>query len=448
MDFDALPLLTYKVAPCIYDLSTGLHYVSIRDQMLRGFILGNALIDAANAGATKSSALIIGAGVAGVSCALTLSKAGWNVHLQDASKNAPFVLQRSSNARFVGPFIYEWPLCFFEDQRYPPRQGILSPFSNSSLPYLCFDHVAPVSAASLIPVWEDILRGELKSSSNFTFKAKASASVSLRYIRAWREDRRRSIPAVGRTWAGRVRTSFKASNIVLAAGMGPERPCASGTSAFWSDDSLLRLNCGEVAPPCVTVSGGGDGALQDFLRAATGREHPLLLWDSLVAATKNGGMSLEKALGEVIALEHQHALAMIWSSDIAREYETLDGAYSNICSDLAADPKVSVVVQSWRRHDVSAVRLVVRERYIGKAYALNRFLVHLMDKVFANAKSQYARVALGVPSGTMPLAGLPSVVIERHGINAQEAPAKLLGVTKISETRRGMFSRIPLPLCL
>ncbi len=75
---NALPLLAYKVGPNLFDLSSQMHNVSMRDQMQRAVVLAEALV-AGNQFALPDSSnhvLIVGAGVAGVAAGIVLARHG------------------------------------------------------------------------------------------------------------------------------------------------------------------------------------------------------------------------------------------------------------------------------------------------------------------------------------------------------------------------------------
>ncbi|UZW60064.1 FAD-dependent oxidoreductase [Lysobacter enzymogenes] len=113
---DSLALLTLKCAPNVFDLSADMSHASIRDQVVRARLLAR---DLAALPQPPRSVLVVGAGFAGVSAALTLAKAGIAVTVVEVNPK-PFELQWHADDRYVAPFMYEWPSYGADDQRYPP----------------------------------------------------------------------------------------------------------------------------------------------------------------------------------------------------------------------------------------------------------------------------------------------------------------------------------------
>nr|NLU60157.1 FAD-binding protein [Pseudomonas sp. BIGb0427] len=60
--------------------------------------------------------VIIGAGVAGMSAALTACELGIAKVVVLEASGEPFSLFKGLHSRHVGPFMYEWPSPFFNDQ--------------------------------------------------------------------------------------------------------------------------------------------------------------------------------------------------------------------------------------------------------------------------------------------------------------------------------------------
>ncbi len=115
-EVNALALLSLKVAPNVFDISSGQYHVSIRDQIVRAQLLVRDLCCLDD---VFKSVLVVGAGAGGAAVAVAAAAAGKKVRLIDAA-DAPFNLQRGTTKRFVGPFMYEWPESIHSNQSYPP----------------------------------------------------------------------------------------------------------------------------------------------------------------------------------------------------------------------------------------------------------------------------------------------------------------------------------------
>ena len=116
---NTLSILALKVAPNVFDISSGLFHISIRDQMLRARTLVRDLDKGNQLVLPAAHVLIVGAGVAGVSAAMALGELVVETVVVDSAAE-PFSVQKNVTSRFVGPYMYEWPSDFFDDQAFPP----------------------------------------------------------------------------------------------------------------------------------------------------------------------------------------------------------------------------------------------------------------------------------------------------------------------------------------
>src|ERR1700759_2121962 len=89
----------------VYDTGSVQSPGSIRDQIMRGQWIAERAIEDGRIGPDKP--LLVGAGAAGVSAALTASTQGVVVHLVDC-EDGPFSRQLTCSTRFVDPSVYEW----------------------------------------------------------------------------------------------------------------------------------------------------------------------------------------------------------------------------------------------------------------------------------------------------------------------------------------------------
>ena len=485
----ALPLLAYKVGPNLFDLSSRLHYVSIRDQSHRAVALAESLV-AGKQLHPEDRVLIVGAGVAGVVAGMVLARHGVRVQIVDTSMRAPFALQRGVRTRYVGPYMYEWPLPLHDCQRMPPPEaGVLSPWDQGKTT-LPFDSPDPVSPGRLAIKWQRILKQEIAASGGLLrLQVGIDGAATNRQVGAWLEAERhaheRAEPdRVGRPvaihggapWRGSQapERSFAPRFVLLAAGMGPERNIVgdSGGSLlldggeFWANDDIPKHRCGLASAPRVVVIGGGDGGLQDVLRTTTIDDHPLQTWQRLRNADRNG--VLPRALADIQVLEAQHALNAIWAAPDAlrlRELPILDASYQALAARLAKDPHIARAVRASLRKDVKSVHLCIREAWFSKAYALNRLLVHLFEQSASAARRSRGAVGLTVvrqvqlasvgemertrtltfSDGTALVA---DIAIVRFGPDPSALPGQWLGLTARDTANRQELAAVPLPLYL
>lgn len=403
---DSLSMLSLKCAPHIFDLSSGMSNVSIRDQIVRATILVHDLLAS---GEPCRELLIVGAGVAGVSAAVEAAKAGVQVTVVDTDL-APLGLQASSKQRFIGPFMYEWPAPFHDCQDFPPHRwsgrGTL-PSKNfptilgwqSSLP------MSSVDFADTLCDWLrhflEIFRHEHPTKPQPCFLMKADAAAVAEFVRNFSKGHIKHGVVKGKSWGlddanddnirETVSIDIVPDFILLAAGMGKEQlslPTAiSGKKdvteeptegAFWGNDNLQANHRARIG-----IFGGGDGALQDFLRALTPFDHPLqfmehLKQDHIVHAL------LEKEYAFLLSVEQQSRLQATWTSN-PHVYKTLDLECLDVARRLASDINIRRRVANGLREMPATpasgddfVHLYVRDTFFGKAYLLNRFLVYLI----------------------------------------------------------------------
>lgn len=486
----ALPLLAYKVGPNLFDLSSNLHHVSMRDQIHRAVALAEALV-AGNQFQFGKQVLIVGAGVAGVVAGMVLARHGAEVQIVDASKRAPFSLQRGVDTRYVGPYMYEWPLAIHGCQQMPPPSGeVLFPWATSKPTALPFNNSLPVDPDGLVTAWESILIQAIASSGGrLRLQVGINSALTNVEVKRWlhterhiaekRQPRKRTRTVTvygGTPWGGSRKPSARLVPrfVLLAAGMGAENNIIKDGSgnvlltgnAFWARDGIRKPCCGLSSSPRVVVIGGGDGGLQDALRAATIDDHPLSTWDRLLAADANN--VLPKALADIQAMEAQHALNTIWTAATPwrdQELPTLDAAYQSLAKSLAADKNIELAVLSSLRKDVVSVHLCIRDEWFSKAYALNRFLVHLFEQCAKNARGISGSPSLEVirnvtltavqNHGAMQTLTFSNgttldaeIVVVRFGPDRSGLPGQWLGLTTKDTANRQELATVPLPLYL
>lgn len=496
---DSLSLLSLKVAPNVFDLSSGMHHVSIRDQIVRAQLV---VRDLARADRNLENLMIVGAGVAGLSAALYAAEQGiCNVVVLEAG-NEPFSLFKGVTNRHVGPFMYEWPNSFYNDQSYPSHDRTpWTAFANS--PFV-WSSKHPCSADQLAKLLTQALKDRLaalppnlrplifvnvpKAKIRNDIRAFASAEGARHQARL--QGHALPLPhAVDlqdeQTWPSSTATATPLfpQYVLLAGGMGQEdlslvkkdagdTPYTGGNPvprvdcpSFWANDRLLE------AATCnhrVAVFGGGDGALQDVLRALTGRAHPLQLLHELqrVASVKRLLMSVS---ADLHALDRQGRQFATWTTR-NHEFEGLDWACRGIAERLARNPRVIRRVGQLLRHGTGHVTLIVRESYFDKAYLLNRFMVHLfwacarqrpsswagrmqMDVRFRSRACSYQPQSTGhaIEILDMAKARVSTVLADqlavRYGIEPGTVPgAQLIQVSRAKSEYRTTMARVELPL--
>lgn len=152
-------LLTYAVphepvsrGPLLYDISSGLQPMSIRDQMFRGYILvKRALTRNLIQPHQDVPLLIIGGGVAGAIASLTAIEN--NVPVMLVEKSNLFAVQESADHRTVCPTQYDCPAAHWDRRVYP--------WTGASMPLSWYRE----AASKVTAVWRSHLRGAAKKHS-------------------------------------------------------------------------------------------------------------------------------------------------------------------------------------------------------------------------------------------------------------------------------------------
>lgn len=408
-----LAMLATKCAARVFDLSSDLRNVSIRDQVVRAQLLVRELLQEPEC----QRVLVVGAGVSGVTAAVALAAAKREVLVVETNA-APLSLQGACDWRYVGPFMYEWPSHFFDDQAYPPS-GTGWPAPPPSTPQW------PGPALSARPPLDPLTAADLAAHLGAWLKRQAPAPAVLcgvdpdavqdyvkDFVAYWEAQHLSPAtspprPALnvqrlgGSLWCGTrpALDDIEIDYVVLAAGMGNENTTlndrwgkpAFTARRFWLDRDDLREPT--TADQQVAVLGGGDGALQDVLRALTHFDHPLQMWHFLrsgrgIAASPDyptwqadkTRQALDDLLPELAAIEQQHRLVAMWdpTRDSARA-QVVDQACEALAQRAARQPDVEAGVLASLRSGTGCVTHLMREQHFGKAYLLNRFLVHLIE---------------------------------------------------------------------
>ena len=483
---DTLAILAYKIAPRIFDVSTNLNNISIRDQIIRSRQLVFDLI-ASKSLLPGETLLIIGASVAGLSCGLVAASKGIKTVILE-KKDEPLNRFKGVTNRLVGPYMYEWPACFSKIQKFPivgSENVMESWFMNSDETLLRFDTSNPISPQSLRKKWIKQLDGlSPKIGNNLSIYVDVIATFVISgYLSEWREKAKTptavlELETVGNLW---VKLGEKTLNqtvkcsprqIILAAGFADEiitNPMGSksATPNFWGNDKLLRHQAGSPTPPHIVVVGGGDGALQDCLRAIT-REKNLLVTIAKIRAT--APPKFDEIELKILAIEHQHQLSLTWARNknfSLKLLEILDNAYRELAKEILDQPKVREKIYAEMRPDIKSVTLCLARSHIEKAYSLNRFLIHLFNEAHlkdGKKRKNHFRVIFGCgKSDSYKWNGSKKFFVEKGGkkhpekievdcdifverIGLNKPPAsQLLGIENFDLLNRVHLSKIPQP---
>ncbi|MFN4350527.1 MAG: hypothetical protein ACK4F6_06960 [Hylemonella sp.] len=490
---DSLSLLSLKVASNVFDLSSGMNHVSIRDQIVRAQLV---VRDLRRGDPSLNSLLIVGGGVAGVFAGLAAADLGVSEVVIVDVADQPFSLFRGVTQRYVGPFMYEWPSPFFGDQSYPEHQN--TPWGSHSASPLRWASAQPCNADQLATLLTQELNQRLAAADKprpriYLNVDKAAVQSFVRTFAQTeakaaldRQQRRpRGLPAeflqhnvLDYETQGVVSIQMRPQYVLLASGMGHEdrqlvKVDAAGSSygganftgtSFWANDNLLTT---AIADRDIYIFGGGDGAMQDTLRALTGLPHPLQLLCVLEkdAVTKAAIDGLSAIL---LALDRQGRQYATWTRG-AEAYEALDRECQKLAGQLAKKINVENQVTGALRQGIGNVSLFVRESHFGKAYLLNRFLVHLIAACCRSRSMSTgpSRMSLSLHFGHQPVGYAysgshqvliqnlatkvtgrynPQEIVVRYGIERDTVPgAQMIQVSDRPSRQRTTLARVELP---
>ncbi|MBJ7312223.1 NAD(P)-binding protein [Rugamonas sp. CCM 8940] len=475
---NTLSLLALKCAYNTFDLSSGLSNVSIRDQMVRAKLLIRDLVHSKE---PCREILIVGAGIAGACAAVEAAKHEIRVVCVDRNER-PFQLQHVSAHRYVGPYMYEWPAAFSELQHFPPLDWpdakTMSKFFRTEFGWRALEPMASNVLADKLDTW---LRDRLAAPATPAqphpeFLMALPAAQVRQYVLAFIKGRK---PLAGQFKAARhwpdgsvADVDIRPDFVILAAGMGRENcTLVEGVEGikFWKDDTLWQP---AVNTKQVGIFGGGDGAMQDFLRVLSIFNHPLAFIEAL-KQDHAVRVLLEREYAYLLSIEQQHRLESTWtlpsaSHDIWRQ---IDSQCREVAQRLAMHYCVRRAVAAGVKPDGGGrVELFCREAYFGKAYLLNRFMLHLLNTCRRESTEEFdGRLPFAIHFMREARSGSVShgiydivvadtknpmgqerkkfeVVAVRFGVNRDTTAVKqLLGLKNKALASRTSMAQIPLP---
>jgi protein-L-isoaspartate O-methyltransferase len=357
----------HRKSPLVYTVS-GPSPISIRDQMLRGVTAVHRLLESGEIGPQRAL-LVIGAGAGGATAALQAAYARVQAILIERASKA-FLAQRSARSRWLDPTQYDWPLDHCHAGRLP-----WSPF-HPPLPLNYRTGRADVLSLD----WESTLNAEERRLGG-VLKVHYATGVS------------RTDPLSPTPVGDKLRVTLDsgvqvdAGAIIEAMGHGNERCwvkdaggvlCYEG-QPFWGTDQFTSLYSPQHE---VLISGSGDGALQDYLRAVThlGRAIDIAVQcdipQTILAAVQSAEDRAHRGRSWVCdddpVTRRRHEERFLWELDEVHRSQA-DRALRNpfVIRGLGRlFPAQSVPVP---------VTIVFPEPYLSCYYGLNRFLTWLLS---------------------------------------------------------------------
>jgi hypothetical protein len=384
--------------PLLFDIS-GRAPISIRDQILRGRYLVHGLSRLKLLG-PGSKLLVVGAGVAGVTTVLeALRRGDGDVILVDR-KPIPFATQAQCTTRWIDPAQYDWPAPHFDRSRWP----VASAHASSASVPMGFQ-AAP--AAHIAGRWSNALAAQVASLRGRA----ASSRLSQHYaheLTHWQANLSAGGDVQGYNVTCRLVRSGSGSSwiwldvdtIVLAYGVKAERtivadPASPATTPqhgasscvfegrhFWANDPFQQLDFGLSGTGNVLVSGGGDGALQDFIRLTTGQDSARAVFE---AAFSRVPQLRELLVSQLWHEDDQAHRALLWSVDkpslhaiLTRLHQAHTSAIREVRGSAAWAQIETALSQLTAGRNLARIQLAHPCDHFSPCYSLNRLIALLI----------------------------------------------------------------------
>lgn len=371
-------LIAHYRAPLLFDIGGVLTPIAIRDQMIRGKMMVDRAIEQGLI-ARQRPLLVVGAGAAGATAAIRSAERGVPTTLIER-ESGPFTRQAGCRSRWIDPTQYDWPLTHWWRRRYPwprtPRMPLRFAAQRSNVVAVRWAHTlhrARLRFAHLhvffqtILIWPPVLAGYY-------------LTVSLSHFRT-----------------GMLAPPRNFGMVLFSTGFGTERTTIGAYSGFrfWDDDPFERADFGTgLSNPRIFISGGGDGALQDFLRIVTHHKSA----ESIYATLFNGGNKTLRALRRQVerrlrSAEDQAQRAYVWGATAAHNHDVLTRLHQDHQSVVdwllqSGRQAIRDRIQNLLRDPFPAVTLCHPCTHFDQCYALNRFLV-LLISTFLQEREKY-----------------------------------------------------------
>lgn len=354
----------------LFSISGRLRPGSIRDQIIRGTTVvrrayEQGLIFKEGPAQRSRDVVVFGGGVAGVTSAMQASLLGIPTVLLPGFRGL-FDRQAGCSTRWICPTECDWPSSHWNMRRYPWVKPAV-PLSYEA------DY-----ASTLAATWAEAFKQHLASGYPLQVSAEDRV-IGQPYGTVFRQ---------GNTLLRRVQThrlGIRDFGIgIVAIGPGVEK-CDSGSfkgTPFWHPDSLTELDWGITNKLYrILISGGGDGALQDTLRAL------LKVPASDAIRILNIPKRIQRRIAEA---EDWASRAFAWGASNAHDHAALSDLqkkHEHAVRDFYNKTGVAERIESdVLRTTLPEVHLVYKCQHFGPSYAINRFLVLLLALHCRNEK--------------------------------------------------------------
>jgi hypothetical protein len=364
-----MPFLhAHEVTRKVCDLSGRLAPASVRDQMLRA---DGIIVRAHAAGYFRGGKrlLVVGGGASGLAAALRAIQLEIPTLLVEQGES---LVQRQVQcpSREIDVFVYDFPAGHWKSNWERER---------------LFDE--PAVPLNLKPSTAEVVGLRWIMGFNRAVAA-ARGLIEIRYSDAPVCMARALEPDGSRGVCFESGASEEFSFVFCATGFVEQTTLGTFRSfAFWEADAIRRPHGGLRPGQAFVISGGGDGALQDYLRLIakpdTTREL-LATIDPFIPPAH---------LRNLADAEDAFSRSYIWAGDPSEDQRLLEAIherYSFVAKELFSRRQVQRTLEAALRPDAPWVILVHQTPWFGKCYGVNRLLVMLWDEFFRRTASSQA----------------------------------------------------------
>lgn len=292
-----------------------------------------------------------------MAAAMTAAELGIPVRLRETAAR-PFAVQANCPSRWLHPHQYDWPLAWYSDPEFPRPEEDYLPL-----------HWRADYSASVAAQWQTQYDDFLQRGYDFQawYNSPPLPETSPEQLEA----------ACDRDLATGNRFYFGA--YLLCRGFPSEKVSIGKYSGFkfWANDPFT--NFASLAKYCVRkkvlISGAGDGGLQDLLRFAFARTHPIELVGNVIKVlnrTQNGLEALATCCSEII--ESVLAPRIVGGSDPCRTF--VESLNEGVLSDVF-DQFEEIVTFDFGSN---RLQLICASIQFPSNFALNRLLVRFLEK--------------------------------------------------------------------
>lgn len=367
-------VLAHQVGPMLYDLSGGIYPSSIRDQVLRAFVFVERALDSGLL-RPDQTLLIVGAGAAGATAALTAARAGVRTTLAER-KDGPFHAQFGAQTRFVCPTQYDWPCSHWTKAHFPwttPKPPLTWHAGRASVVVgIWKSRLNELIKLKRVPNLKVLYRTNFLTNYNIVQNPQGAHEVAVHFD------------------PPQPREPLHYDMAISCVGFGSEKCTVKSYTgySFWDADKFEEAGLGMDGRlrPRVLISGGGDGALQDFLRIITNQKCASDIYKRLPHDAK---LEIER---KIYSAEDQAHRSYIWGTDDIwphdhRTHEWLHKKYREVIHELVLGPHWPAVERALSQMLKDSperlnVKLVFPCTHFSQCYPLNRFLALLFAEFF------------------------------------------------------------------